>query len=393
MFFTFLNKDEPRFPDISLISGYYPDEVLTYFYNSQMFISLSTFLEMKEIAANNTDAGAPIREWEVFFSEIELESDLDNFINNDYLHTIGPYYYPMTNTCIYLTKEIPSTDEIFNAEDLSTLRSLEQIPEQNPELYTYYKSRKNNKKPARNESELIKDIDMCLLALKEVEKLNRHINFLNKYLEKRYNLVQQEELKPMEPDNIPEKPVKEEEIIPNKTNLIPFSRIVSRKKKSSEKEPESRYNYEMKVYIIRYREYEKACDRYKNVLENWSRYRENLMKNCFRDIEIAEQKLKSCQKCLKVYNTILAKSYVHSNYQDIQTLKTFRKYLETGRAQNLQECMNLFEEECHWLEIKASQERIENTIYFLQGANDNYRFASNNIDRIIKNTQEKVQGT
>jgi len=358
-----------------------------------MFISLSTFLEMKEIAANNTDAGAPIREWEVFFSEIELESDLDNFINNDYLHTIGPYYYPMTNTCIYLTKEIPSTDEIFNAEDLSTLRSLEQIPEQNPELYTYYKSRKNNKKPARNESELIKDIDMCLLALKEVEKLNRHINFLNKYLEKRYNLVQQEELKPMEPDNIPEKPVKEEEIIPNKTNLIPFSRIVSRKKKSSEKEPESRYNYEMKVYIIRYREYEKACDRYKNVLENWSRYRENLMKNCFRDIEIAEQKLKSCQKCLKVYNTILAKSYVHSNYQDIQTLKTFRKYLETGRAQNLQECMNLFEEECHWLEIKASQERIENTIYFLQGANDNYRFASNNIDRIIKNTQEKVQGT
>ena len=57
---------------------------------------------------------------------------------------------------------------------------------------------------------------------------------------------------------------------------------------------------------------------------------------------------------------------VHADYQDINTLSAFKHYLETGRANDLQDCMNLFEEERHWDEIKASQERIENTIYFLQ---------------------------
>lgn len=390
MFFTFLNKDEPRYPDLSLISGYFPDVVLTYYYNSQLNIPLSTYLEMKQLAAQNTDAGAPIREWEMFFAEIYLDSDLENFSSNEYIHTIGPYYYPLTNTCIYLTKDNPSPAVVLTAQDLTNLINLERTPEMDAELYSYYKSRKGNKKPARSEAELIKDINMCLAALRETEKVNRHVNFMNKLLEQRYTIVEQEDLKPREPDNLPQKPQKEEEKESSSTNLIPFSRIVSRKKKVTEKDGSSHYNHDMKVYIIRYREYEKACDRFKAVLENWAAYYETLMDNCFRDIEAAENKIKRCHKHLQVYNTILVKSFIHSIYQDSQTLNLFRHYLETGRAQNLQECMNLFEEECHWSEIKASQERIENTIYFLQGANENYRLASENIDRILKRAQEKT---
>ena len=390
MFFTFLNKDEPRYPDISLISGYFPDVVLTYYYNSQLSIPLSTYLEMKQTAAENTDAGAPIREWEMFFAEIDLDSDLDNFSSNEYLHIIGPYYYPLTNTCIYLTKDNPSPSEAFTAEDLATLINLEHAPEMDAELFSYYKSRKGNKKPARSEIELIKDINMCLAALREIEKVNRHVNFMNKLLERRYATVEQENLKPREPDNLPQKPQKEEEKEVHNTNLIPFGRIVNRKRKTAEKDRGNNYNHDMKVYIIRYREYEKACDRFKAVLENWSGYYDTLMDNCFRDIEMAENKIKRCHKSLQAYNTILAKSFIHSIYQDSHTLTLFRHYLETGRAQNLQECMNLFEEECHWSEIKASQERIENTIYFLQGANEDYRLASENIDRIIKRAQGKT---
>lgn len=388
MFFTFLNKDNPIFPDISLMTGFYPDLVLTYYYNSQLKIPLATYLQLKQIAAKNTNAGAPIREWEMFFAEIDLDDDLDYFSNNEYLHTIGPYYYPLTNTRIYLSKDTPTPSELLTTEDLDYLISLEHTPELHSELYSYYKSRKGNKKAAKNEAELIKDINMCLTSLREIEKVNRHINFLNKFLEQRYAIAEEENLQPPEPDNLPIKPLKEEERELPVSNLIPFNLIVNRKRKQPEKNS-SNFNHDMKVYIIRYREYEKACDRFKAILENWSQYYETLMDNCFRDIEMAELNIKRSHKQLQIYNTILVKSFIHSIYQDTQTLSTFRHYLETGRSHNLQECMNIYEEECHWSEIKASQERIENTIYFLQGANEDYQTASQHIDQIIKRVTNK----
>jgi hypothetical protein len=389
VFFTFLNKDDPSYPDISLMTGYYPDVVLTYYYNSMLKIPLATYLQLKQIAAENTNAGAPIREWEMFFAEIDLDADLDNFSNNKYLHTMGPYYYPLTNTRIYLCKDTPLPEQLLTTEDLAYLTSLEHTPELNSELYSYYKSRKGNKKAAKNTTELINDINMCLISLREIEKVNRHINLLNKFLEQRYAIAEEENLQPAEPDNLPIKPLKEEERELPVSNLIPFNLIVNRKRKQTEKESGNSFNHDMKVYIIRYREYEKACDRFKAVLENWSQYYEALMDNCFRDIEMAEINIKRSHKHLQVYNTILVKSFIHSIYQDTQTLSTFRHYLETGRAHNLQECMNLYEEECHWSEIKASQERIENTIYFMQGANEDYRTASEHIDQIIKRVTNK----
>lgn len=389
MFFTFLNKDNPGYPDISLMTGYYPDVVLTYYYNSALKIPLATYLQLKQIAAENTNAGAPIREWEMFFAEIDLDADLDSFSNNEFLQTIGPYYYPLTNTRIYLSKDTPTPAQLLTTEDLAYLTSLEHTPELNSELYSYYKSRKGNKKAAKNEAELIKDINMCLTSLKEIEKVNRHINFLNKFLEQRYAIAEEENLQPAEPDNLPIKPLREEERELPVSNLIPFNLIANRRKKQHEKNNSNNFNHDMKVYIIRYREYEKACDRFKAVLENWPQYYETLMDNCFRDIEMAELNIKKSHKHLQVYNTILVKSFIHSIYLDNQTLSTFRHYLETGRTHNLQECMNLYEEECHWSEIKASQERIENTIYFLQGANEDYRTASEHIDQIIKRVTNK----
>jgi len=52
----------------------------------------------------------------------------------------------------------------------------------------------------------------------------------------------------------------------------------------------------MKIYLLRYREYEKACDRYKAILESWEDFCADFLERCYIDIEIAESKLKNAQK-------------------------------------------------------------------------------------------------
>jgi hypothetical protein len=141
------------------------------------------------------------------------------------------------------------------------------------------------------------------------------------------------------------------------------------------------------VYFIRYREYEKACERYKRLLENWSACHQALYDRCYNDIDEAEAKMRKALSVLDLYNKVLEKSAVHSDYQDVMTLEMFRYFLETGRASDLQECMNLYEEEKHWHEIKASQERIENTIYFLQSSSEQGLLASEALDLLLRGQQ------
>ena len=46
MFFTFLNKDQAHYPDLSL-TPIYSEEVLFYYYNSHLSISLQTYQQLK----------------------------------------------------------------------------------------------------------------------------------------------------------------------------------------------------------------------------------------------------------------------------------------------------------------------------------------------------------
>lgn len=392
MFFTFLNKDNPHCPDLSLLSGYTPDEVLFYYYDSYLEFPLEAYLALKDRVQSDVDGGLPAQLWlEFFHLDIAASEDLDFFMQNDFLERIGPYYYPYTNTRFYFCKGALPPGQILTADDFHLIQTLGEAPETDRELVAYQKNRKTIRKSARNEAELLKDINMCLASLREVEKLSRHINYLHKLLEKRYIIVEQEELMPPEPDTLPQKPLKEEETDLPTGTLIPFSHLLNRRKKLVMEKGSATFNHDMKVYIIRYREYEKACDRFKEVLENWPEYYQDYMDRCFHDIEVAEGKLKEAQKNLQVYNTIIVRSFVHSNYQDTRTLTTFRHYLETGRAHSLQDCMNLFEEECHWEEIKAGQERIENTIHFMQNGGPTYRLANQHIEQLLKRVNEAPQ--
>ncbi len=385
MFFTFINKDKANFPDLSLFLQYTPEEVLFYYYNSHLTITLDTYKQLKLEADSEEDRLAPCCQWvELLDQELEVLKDIETLINNEYISIIGPYYYPFSNTRFYFNKNTPAHVQQITASDFTTIMSLEFLEPMNREILDYHKSRKNSKKAQKNRDDLIKDINMCIIALQDIAKVSKHINYLNKLLELRYAIVNIENLWPQEPDVLPTKPQKLECERSTTGNLISFNTLKSRRKKKSGEEDKSNFNHQMKIYLLQYREYEKACDRYKAVLEEWEDFCSDYTERCYVDIEITESKLKNAQKNLRIYNNIISKSMVHADYQDVSILTLFKHYLETGRANDLQDCMNLYEEERHWDEIKASQERIENTIYFLQNSDDNTRLANDHIERLLK---------
>lgn len=389
MFFTFLNKDEVNYLDLPLIRKYPPDRVLLYFYNSTITIPVETYTELLSIVESGR-AGQYLLRWYRLFEEIGLLEDADFFIANEYLDVIGPYYYPTTNSRVYFVKEMPNEEKYFTINDYESLNSFQALPNINKELQGYYKNRRNAKKSAKNKDELIKDIDMCLKSFREIKLINQHINFINKLLESRYNIVSQIDLMPIMPDNIPIKPHNIKGSTIAKENVIPFTKI--KLKRKAEIAPPS-FNYDTKVYLIKYREYEKACDRYKEILNNWHNICPEFLEKCYLDIEEAEQKLKKATETLETYNHIINKSYVHENYQDVFALEKFKHYMETGRAENLQDCMNILEDEKYWQDIKDSQLRIENTIYFLQSETDLTRFADENINKYLKQFHELAATT
>ena len=383
MFYPFLNKEKPEYLDSSVLLNALPRQVLFYYYQGAVRITNEVYFTLQQVSLDDSTLSDMARVWlNLIDDQLEAESDLQSFVNNPYLKTIGPYYYPETNTRFYFCKETADPQNILTAFDLELLNNLSRPVILNPELQQYAKARKGKK----STPELIRELGMSILALQEIEQINRHTNYLRKLLEQRYAVVEQENLTPCEPDEIPDKPVKDSEER-RLDNLIPFSRARSMWKKQEQEG--NRYNYDVKVYFIRYREYEKACERYKRLLENWTAYHQALYDRCFDDIDEAEAKMKRARYALELYNTILDKSAVHSDYQDVNTLEMFRYFLETGRAGDLQGCMNLYEEEKHWHEIKASQERIENTIYFLQNSTEQGLVASEELDLLLRGQQER----
>jgi len=389
MFFTFLNKDKVHCPDLSLFLKYTPEEILFYYYNSYLTIPLEIYKLLKLEAESEEDNLAPCCQWiEMLDEELDALQDIEHFSGNEYLSIVGPYYYPFSNTRFYFDKNTPSSVEQITAEDFNTIMSLEFLEPMNRDILAYHKVRKSSKKIPKNIDELIKDINMCLIALSNTEKVNKHINYLNKLLELRYAIVNIENLWPQEPDILPEKPRKVEAQRPS-GNLIPLYSFKKRNKKISDDSGDN-FNKQMKIYLLRYKEYEKACDRYKFILEEWEDFCSDFLERCYVDIEITESKFKNAQKNLRIYNSIISKSFIHADYQNTKSLTIFKHYLETGRANNLQDCMNLFEEERHWNEIKTSQNRIENTIYFIQNSDDNTRLANDHIERLLKKVSDKT---
>ncbi|MDR1160000.1 MAG: hypothetical protein LBK69_05165 [Syntrophomonadaceae bacterium] len=380
MFFTFLNKSKISFVDPSLLISYSPPHVMYYFYNSALFISTDFYASLSHMVPEQELFTEAQKNWIDFIGvELNAFSDMRLLSENEYLHTLGPYYYAPTQTRIYFSKAQPSPEESLCAQDLEILGDLQAVTPLDSMLKLL--SKKTNKKNNRTREELIQDITLCLTAFKESARINKQLNYFNKFLETRTAVLRDKEFHLPEPDNIPAKPEKIQYLsdIPPKRGFLNFV-----KAKREPEPPDKSFNQALKIYYIRYREYEKACERYKNVLENWQEIKHSFIALCQKETEETKKNIKQLQEQLRTCNVILQKSPIHQKYQDQKILLAFKEYLETGRACDIPSCMNIFEEESLWNEIKAGQERIENTIYFLQNDNENVRLAQKHIKNLLE---------
>jgi len=387
MFQTFLDKEDGHVLDLSAFINYTPEQVLFFYYNSRINITLDTYLQMQEWFENGYGNRDILKMWLDFFEqEIQAGPDLETLQDSEYLNSIGPYYYGPTCTQFYFFRLYTLKNDPLTSVDFSTLLNYHKIPAIDRELQKYLQSRKNAKKSIRNKDELIRDINMCVSSLKHIETMNKYSRYLNIFLDGRQEILSQDEISPREPAPAPQKPDKPQNSATKFTFLqnVGISIIKSQHNQNGSAD----YNRNMKIYYIRCREYDKACERYKEALQDWDTHRECFTKKCHNDIHEASAKLKEALALLGIYQEIVRRSIIHSDYQTIATLDKFKRYLETGRADDLQGCMNLYEGERHWMEIKASQDRIENTIYFLQPDNEALRLASYETGRLIASSME-----
>lgn len=386
MLVNFLNKTRPDYPDLDALNTYSPGELLFYFMSASLNIGLDQYLNLKEAEGQDGSLPSSSREWlELIEHHLDAGTDLLTLQESEYLESIGPYYYSPTNTRFYFYKNRPFDSELLTAADLELLESFHQIKAPEPAVQTYGKNKKTVKRYSRNKDELIRDIRMCQAALSSLDKLNKQINFWEKVLEKRQAVLSHPDLLPVEPEDPPYKPATPDNTYPEGNIFLAILRRKQRQELNTE------YQHAVKVYYIRYREYEKGCDRFKAILQSWSDLKPDFLDHCREDCTMAEEKLFAARQYLALYNLILNRSIIHSQYRDIPTLNSFQHYLESGRADDLQECMNIFEEESLWRDIKAGQNRIENTIYLLQSDSTHLELAREQIGACLLEHRDKEE--
>ncbi|MEN6391963.1 MAG: hypothetical protein ABFD04_16220 [Syntrophomonas sp.] len=386
MFISFLNKSAPQSLDLSVLTAYRPEQVIFYFFSDDLSITLDNYLRLKELLSD--DELSPFASlWVALINDIlKAEDDLQLLANNEYLDFIGPYYYSAANVRFYFGKTPPGPAETLTIQDMGQLEQLQEIATPEPSVQTYGRNKKGARRFSRNKDEILRDVRMCLISISEIEKLHKKINFWEKVYQRRLYFIEEPDLLPVEPDQAPVKPDKPGADVKGKLLLFTRQRSGSQRSKNI-------YQHQLKIYYIRYREYEKACDRFKAILEKWPELKTDFFKHCGQDLDLAAERLLTARQHMELYEAIIAKSMVHQDYQDVKTLTTFQSYLDTGRANDLQECMNLFEEECLWNELKAGQTRIENTIYLLQNDNDHLHQAQAHIEDYLEQKEEDSQLT
>jgi len=387
MFATFINKEERHNLDLSALISYQPDQLMYYYYNSWINISVETYLQLHEWLENGYGNQVNIKRWiDLIDVEINARSDLYGLQESEYLNSIGPYYYGPTGTQLFFCKSYASENEALNSNDFALLSDLHKTLTLDRRVQKYYHNRKTTKKAAQNKDEIIRDITLCADCLEQNDKINRHIRYLNLFLEGRRAAIIAADNMPQEPRPLPEKPAQPQDPPSTLKELLALN--FSRSRANNYQKSWADYNRNIKIYFIRYREYEKACDRYKEAMQSWQALRTDFIKKCHTDIEQLNKQLNELHILLETYQNVIRKSSVHPDYRNRQILLTFKRYLETGRADDVQACINLYEEERLWTDIKASQERIEKTIFYLQPDNDALLMASEETSRLIASVRE-----
>ncbi|MEA1960796.1 MAG: hypothetical protein U9N81_05865 [Bacillota bacterium] len=390
MLLRLINKDESHYLDLSTFINCSPERILFYYYNSYIRISLATYRQMQEWSMSEDTPESSLNQWlDLMRQEMGIDQDLEILQNSPFIDCLGPYYYGPTNTQLFIDKTDNSGKNPITSVDFAVLFTLHKNIKFDKDLQKYYKTRKSPKKTTPTIDIIIKDIGMCINAMGHIHRIHRQCHYLQLLIEHRNQLLAQDNIAPSAPLPRPDRPKKpsEPEMQFNSIRALGTARA----KQKNYIDECNTFGHKLKIYFIQYREYEKASERYKEALKEWELYYNHLIERCLDDIEEATAKLESTKAILEIYEYILMKSYVHPDYHDTEVLTNFKYYLQTGRANDLQDCMNLYEEEQHWSDIKESQKRIENTIHFLQAEADLTGFNDQLSAKLIAATSESLQ--
>ncbi|NLW44529.1 MAG: hypothetical protein GXY92_05040 [Syntrophomonadaceae bacterium] len=363
MLLSFFGKEGNNNLDISVFMEYPPDIVLEFFQQSYVNISLSVYQELKDQFADPDNLNENIPKWVLFIDKLlDMEDSLYSLEENRNLDFVGPAYYIKTNTRFFFYKTCFEHEGI-TAQDIAEMVELNSTPAINDLIAKHYATLKCKPASRKSREELLNDLQVSISALEEIEHISRQIMFQRRLIEIReafLNAPYAALIEPEKPEDKPEKPVPKQSFLGS---------IFNPKSRAAFEAACQQYNHDLKVYYIKYREYEKACDRYKNALRDWESEKNYLINRSIEDIKKAKLKIKKGNRIIKIYNEVLNSLDIHPQYQSIVPLTRFYYYLETGRAFSIQECMNLYEQELKLEELKESQERLERnimaTVYYL----------------------------
>lgn len=363
MLLSFFGKDGNNNLDISVFLEYPPDIVLEFFQQSYVNISLSVYRELKDQFADPDNLNENIPKWVLFIDKLlDMEDSLFSLEENRNLDFVGPAYYIKTNTRFFFYKTCFEHEGI-TAQDIAEMVELNSTPAINDLIAKHYATLKCKPASRKSREELLNDLQISITALEEIEHISRQIMFQRQLIEIReafLNAPYAALIEPEKPEDKPEKPVPKYSFMGG---------LLNPKSRAAFEAACQQYNHDLKVYYMKYREYEKACDRYKNALKDWESEKNYLINRSIEDIKKAKLKIKKGNRIIKIYNEVLTSLDIHPQYQSIVPLTRFYYFLETGRALSIQECMNLYEQEQSLEELKESQERLERnimaTVYYL----------------------------
>lgn len=365
MVLTFLNKESHNNLDLSVFIEYPPDLVLDFFQQDHINVSLNAYQRLKELFADAENFNENITKWILFFDRLlDMEGSLASLEDSSNITFVGPGYYTKTNSRFFFYKSDFEHERI-TVEDIAALIKYNSTPSINDMVAKYYANYKSKSASKKTREDLIGDLDICLVAISESEQINRRIEFQQKLVEARERFLNAPHSAMIEPELPPDKPEKPEKPV------LKLRGILNRmEQRAGYYESCQQYNHELKVYFINYREYEKSCERYKAALREWEETeKDHLICRSIEDIKKSKLKIKKGNRILKIYSEVLNSLEIHPQYQTRESLERFSHFLKTGRASNLQECMNLYEQEMHWEQLKESQARLEKnimaTVYYL----------------------------
>lgn len=358
MLSVLLKKQDVHNLSLSVFTEFPPDLVLDYFQHDYVEISLPIYQELRRQFSDPENMNENVTKWILLIDKmLDMEGDLTELEQNRHILFVGPAYFIRTNTRFFFYKS-PFEHEGITAEDISNLLELNATPVMDEQVGKYYAALKVKPSAKKSRDELLHDLNICITVIEASQLLSRQINFHQVQIESKEGFLNAPYTAISEPDQPMDKPQKPEPAASHIRHLF----TKNRDKTPSYSQLCEKYNQDVKVYFINYREYEKACDRFKAAVKEWETEKNDFINRSIEEIKKARLKQKKGARILKIYNEIVRNLDVHPDYQNLDALTRFQFYLDTGRASNLQECMNLYENEQHWVDLKESQSRLERNI-------------------------------